>query len=69
MRKIDEKKILINFLRPAILLYFKIWPANKKVWPPLLYGIAQNILRINEFLKKSNIVIVCFIFYIVALLK
>jgi len=35
----------VKNLRPAMKNFFKIWSANKKVWPPLLYGILYKYLR------------------------
>jgi len=52
MRKINQKYILSIILMPALQLYFKIWPANKKVWPPL----PKYIRSIYTYLDKLELI-------------
>jgi len=52
----------VKNLQPAIKNIFKIWPASKKVWPPLFYillntffAILQDEMNIKTLKKLYNL--------------
>jgi hypothetical protein len=43
----------VKNLRPGMKNIFKIWPASKKVWPPLLYGMGLCFCNNRVEVKKT----------------